>query len=463
MCIAMCQPVVMWPLTEKSFKGDLLSMRKYFRKTFSCILVFALLASLFTGCAPKAAAVTPTAGSDQPVEISILSAKPEISAQLEAAIKDFEAANAGITVSLIALNQQNPFEKLTSMYASGNAPTISHVEGINILKLKDKLLDLSAESWVPNAMEGTLGMGTVDGMTLGMPVTVEGFGIIYNKALCDKAVGGTFDPASIKTRSDLAALMEKLEKSGVKPIHVSPMDWSLGAHLTNVMFASQDKDSGARHAFLDSMKAGSVKLADNAVFNGWLETVDLMLRYNNIKDAPLDAQYESGPVALAGGEVGLWFMGNWSYPQLKEIDPTGEYGFIPVPISDNAADYGNMQISVGVPMNWCIDKSQNTPEQQAAAKKFLAWLVDDAKGQDYVVNQFKFIPVFKNIPLEATDPLAKSIQGYLAAGNTLEWMNNFYPADGWAQMGASMQKYVAGKADKAALISELETYWSSTK
>ncbi len=436
-------------------------MNMHFRKPFAIILSFALLTSLFAGCAKNAA--NPEADAAKPVEISILSAKPEISAQLEAAIDDFEAVNSGVTVTLIALNQQNPFEKLTSMYASGNAPTISHVEGVNILKIKDKLLDLTAESWVPNAMEGTLGIATVDGMTLGMPVTVEGFGIIYNKAICDKAVGGTFDPASIKTRSDLAALMEKIQASGVAPIHVSPMDWSLGAHLTNVMFSSQSNDSDARHKFLEDLKSGSVKLSDNTVFNGWMETVDLMMKYNNIKDAPLDAQYENGPVYLAKGEVGLWFMGNWAYPQLKEIDATGDYGFLPVPISDNATDYGNAQISVGVPMNWCIDKSQNTPEQQAAAKKFLSWLVDDAKGQDYVVNQFKFIPVFKNISLEATDPLAKSIQGYLADGRTLEWMNNFYPADGWANMGAIMQKYEAGKTDKAGLINELEAYWSSSK
>lgn len=438
-------------------------MNMHFRKPFALLMTLALATTLFAGCAPKAAPADASADEGKTVEISILSAKPEISSQLEAAIKDFEASNAGVKVTLIALNQQNPFEKLTAMYASGNAPSITHVEGINILKIKDKLLDLSAESWVPNAMEGTLDMATVDGMTLGMPVTVEGFGIIYNQAICDKAVGGTFDPASIKTRSDLAALMDKIEATGVKAIHVSPMDWSLGAHLSNVMFSSQASNSGDRHKFLESMKAGEVKLADNAVFNGWLETFDLMLAHNNIKDAPLDAQYENGPVYLASGEVGLWFMGNWAYPQLKEIDAEGQYGYLPVPISDNAADYGNAQISVGVPMNWCVDKSQNTPEQQAAAKEFLSWLVNDAKGQDYLVNEFKFIPVFNNIELEATDPLASSIQGYLAAGNTLEWMNNFYPADGWANMGASLQKYAAGKADKAALIAELEAYWKASK
>jgi len=443
-----------------------MSMFGVLRKPISLIAICALSVGILSGCAGSTAPAGDSASdsSKKSVEISILSAKPEISTQLEAATKDFEAANPGIKVTLIALNQQNPFEKMTSMYASGNAPTLSHVEGVNILKIKDKLLDLSAEPWVANAAPGTLDIGKVDGKVLGMPVTVEGFGIIYNKAICDKAVGGKFDPASIKTRSDLAALMDKIEKSGVKSaIHVSPMDWSLGAHMSNVMFASQSADSAARHQFLEDLKSGKAKLSDNVAFKGWLDTLDLMLKHNNIKENPLDAKYENGPVFLAKGEVGLWFMGNWSYPQIKEIDGSGDYGFIPVPISDNAADYGNSQISVGVPMNWCIDKSQNTPEQQDAAKKFLNWLVSDAKGQDYVVNQFKFIPVFKNITLEASNPLAKSIQSYMAAGKTLEWMNNYYPADGWAKMGASLQKYVAGKSDRTALAKELEAYWSSNK
>lgn len=430
------------------------------KKTIALVAMATLVVGMFAGCGSK---TEPAADAGAKVEISILSAKPEIASTLEAAISDFEAANPGTEVTLIALNQQNPFEKLTAMYASGNAPTITHVEGVNILKIKDKLLDLSGESWVENAMKGTLDIGTVDGKVLGMPVTVEGFGIIYNKAVCDKAVGGNFDPATIKTRSDLAALMENIEKTGIKAIHVSPMDWSLGAHLSNVMFSSQAADSAARHQFLDDMSAGNAKLSDNAVFNGWMETVDLMLKHNNIKDAPLDAQYENGPVYLAKGEVGLWFMGNWAYPQIKELDPSGEYGFLPVPISDSAQDYGNAQISVGVPMNWCIDQSQNTPEQQEAAKKFLAWLVSDEKGQDYVVNQFQFIPVFKNITLEATDPLAKSIQSYLSAGNTLEWMNNYYPADGWAKMGAIMQKYVAGASGKDEVKNDLEQYWGASK
>ncbi len=41
--------------------------------------------------------------------------------------------------------------------------------------------------------------------------TAAGIGILYNKAVCDAAVGGDFDPSTIKTRSDLKDLFDKIE------------------------------------------------------------------------------------------------------------------------------------------------------------------------------------------------------------------------------------------------------------
>ena len=104
--------------------------------------------------------------------------------------------------------------------------------------------------------------------------------------------------------------------------------------------------------------------------------------------------YDDGTLALGEGEVGFWFMGNWALPQLLEINPDVDYGILPVPISDNPDDYGNNQISIGVPSNIVIDCAQNSPEQQAGAIDFLNWFVTDPVGQDYWVNQFNFLPVF---------------------------------------------------------------------
>jgi raffinose/stachyose/melibiose transport system substrate-binding protein len=37
------------------------------------------------------------------------------------------------------------------------------------------------------------------------------------------------------------------------------------------------------------------------------------------------------------------------------------------------------------------------------------------------------------------------------------------PADHWAKIGASMQKYLAGAADRTVLIKEIQEYWKLVK
>ncbi|GJM71188.1 hypothetical protein HMSSN036_34040 [Paenibacillus macerans] len=294
-------------------------------------------------------------------------------------------------------------------------------------------------------------------------MSVEAFGFIYNKAVLDKVAGGSFDPSSVRTINDLKALFEKIEAAGVTPITVTPLDWSLGAHFSNILFTDQSPDRETRHKFLADMKSGNVDLANNAVFNGWMDTLDLMKQYNKAKDAPLSAQYDEAPLQLADGEAAMWFMGNWAYPQLKEADPDGEYGFLPVPVSNNADDYGNSQISASVSLYWSIDKEQSTPEEQAAAKDFLNWMVSSEQGQDYYVNQFSAIPAFNNFKIMPEDSLSQSLLFYMDKQQTLEWMNLYFPPDGYPTMGATLQKYLTGNIDRAGVAKEYEEYWKKAK
>ncbi|MNY12922.1 Bacterial extracellular solute-binding protein [compost metagenome] len=241
------------------------------------------------------------------------------------------------------------------------------------------------------------------------------------------------------------------------------MDWSLGAHYTNILFSDQSSDRDQRHKFIENLKNGTVKLSENKVFSGWVNTFNLMKAYNINKSAPLSPVYDDGPPALATGQVGLWFMGNWAYPQIKELDPEGQYGFLPVPISNNAEDYGNSQISVGVPSYWVVDADQSTTDQQKAAKEFLNWMVSSKEGQDYYVNKLNFLPVFDNFSTEPADSLSRSVLSYMKSGNTLEWMNTYYPADAYPAMGASIQKYMVDKINKSGLAKEFEEYWIKKK
>ncbi len=428
-------------------------------KKLAVVLSTLIVGSMIGGCSAKTNQGTTNA---KKVNVTILMGKPEISDQFEKMLTEYNNQSTTAKIEMIPLAGQNAYQKITTSYASGNGPTIQMV-GQEFGTFKDKYADLSSEPWVKNAMEGTLDYVKTDNKVKGMPVTVEAFGFIYNKKVLDEAAGGSFDPSTIKTRQALEDLFKKIEAKGKKALTVSPMDWSLGAHFTNILFTDQSANRADRQKFISDLQAGTASLKDNTVYNGWTETFDLMKKYNSDAAAPLAPTYDDGPQKLATGKVGLWFMGNWAYPQIKAIDAAGEYGFLPVPISNNASDYGNSQISVGVPSFWAIDTTQNSKEQQDEAKKFLNWLVSDSKGQDYYVNKFNFIPIFTNITLKPADSMSKDVLKYVSNKQSLEWMNNYYPADAFPSMGASLQKYLDNKIDKIQLASELETYWKNTK
>lgn len=436
------------------------------KKLLSVIGISALLASSLAACSgskntsSSANSNTEPAKAGNPTEISVLIGKSEIISQFEEMVEHYNTSQDQVKVSIISLGNQNAFDKMTTLYASNNAPTIIMM-GSEYESMHDKLLDLSDQPWVSHVMKGSLDYVTDGSQIKGMPVSVEAFGLMYNKKVLDQASGGDFDPASVKTQDQLKSLMDKITSSGAAEgaIHVSPMDWSLGAHYTNIFFTDQSSDRDQRHKFLKDLKNGTVNLSENKVFSGWMDTFDLMKAYNINKSSPLSPVYDDGPTALATGQVGLWFMGNWAYPQIQELDPEGQYGFLPVPISNNAEDYGNSQISVGVPSYWVVDAEQSTTDQQKAAKEFLNWMISSEDGQDYYVNKLNFLSVFDNFTAEPADSLSQSVLSYMKSGNTLEWMNTYYPADAFPAMGTSMQKYLADKINKSDLVKEFEAYW----
>ncbi|AZK45283.1 ABC transporter substrate-binding protein [Paenibacillus lentus] len=402
--------------------------------------------------------------SGEAIKISLLNSKGEIQTQLEEAAKTFQEDNPNITLEIMAAPAgTSPFERASTLYASGNPPTMMMLDTGDVEKFKDRILDLSGEKWNADAVENATKLTTFDGKNYGFPLAIEGYGFIYNKAVLDEAVGGSFDPSTIKTRDDLENLFKQIEATGKKALIISPMDWSLGAHFLPLAYAGQDRDMAEVDKFIDSLKAGTEDLSGNAVLNGLLDTFDMMKNYNIDKKSPLAGVYERGPEVLGKGEVGIWFQGNWAWPQIHDFDTAnGEYGFLPVPISNNPDDFGNQEISSAVSKRIILDKEKSTPEQQEAAKKFLNWLVYEEKGQDFLVNQASIIPAFKNITLPAADPLGQSIQYYIAEGKSQESMSTL-PADHWAKLGASMQKYLGDAGDRATLIKEIEEYWTSVK
>jgi raffinose/stachyose/melibiose transport system substrate-binding protein len=389
--------------------------------------------------------------------------KVEIQDQFTAAIDEYNATNTDcVSVEIIESPQDQPFlQTVTPMYEAGKAPTIMTALQ-ELPDMADKVIDWTGEPLAELAQPGTLDVANIGGKQVGIPVTAEAFGLLYNNAVLTDA---GIDPKTLNTQDSLAAAFAAVKGNGADPVHFSGLWWSLGAHFTNVFHTNVGGTPETNQALLDSLTAGTANLAADATFNGWLDTFDAM-KQNSISSASIaDTDYDLGVENLATGKTGFWFMGNWAEPNLLLTDPEGEYGVLPVPISNDAAAKANNSISVGVPFYVMIDQEQATEEQQQAAIKVLTWFLTTEAGQKFWAGPVEdggmsFIPVYKDFTVEPSTFMAKEIASYIAAGNTLQWVNSLYPSGLQEEYGASMQKYYDGKIDRAGLAAELEKAWT---
>ncbi|AXE54725.1 ABC transporter substrate-binding protein [Aurantimicrobium sp. MWH-Uga1] len=427
------------------------------------IAVTAVAASLMlSGCATSDSSNPNFADCKEVTDITWLGTiKVEIQDQFTNAIDTYNATNTDCTTVTIVESPDQPFlQTVTTMYEAGEAPTIMTALQ-ELPDMADKVMDWTGQPLAELAAPGTLDVANIDGKQVGIPVTAEAFGLLYNKAVLDAA---GVDPAAIKTRSDLANAFAAVEATGVSPMHFSGLWWSLGAHLTNVYHANAAETAEGQLAVLDELTAGGKSLMDDPAFINWLDTFDL-LKANTIDTATIaDSDYDVAVENLATGQTAFWFMGNWAEPNLLTTTPDGEFGIMPLPINDNAGSAANENISVGVPFYIMIDTEQSTEAQQKSAIAVLTWFLTTPEGQAFWAGPVEkdgmnFIPVYEGFEVEPATYMAQEIAKYIAAGKTLQWVNSAYPAGLQDAYGAAAQKYYDGQIDRAAFAAELEAAW----
>lgn len=229
-------------------------------------------------------------------------------------IEAFNAQSETTEVEMLTLTKgSSGYQMLTVMYNAGNPPTVYFLESGDILKLTDKLADLSGLECMNYAAVGTTEDVTVDGVVYGVPANLQAYGLIYSKQVLSDVMGEDFDPASIKTREDLEAVFKQIEAQGIAPVAISPFDWNLGNHWFCQIYTGQDTEAAGRNAFIEELKAGTADLANNAVFQDYMDTFDLLMQYNYYKDNPLETAAdgnEKQAQLLATGQAAFWFHGN---------------------------------------------------------------------------------------------------------------------------------------------------------
>ncbi|WP_372638264.1 ABC transporter substrate-binding protein [Cohnella sp.] len=434
-------------------------------KKRSMMLMSAALAltAVLSGCggaksdnaANSPGATTPAGESPKKnVTIKMFQFKVEIAEQLQNLVNEYEK-ETGVKVQIETVGGGADYgAALKAKFNSGDKPDIFNNGGFSDLDLwLENLEDLSDQPWVKDLVKGTDEPMTHDGKLYGMPIGVEGYGFIYNKDLFAKA-GITELP---KTLSQLEDAAKKLQDNGITPfINGYGEWWVLGNHFVNLPFAYQADPN----AFIAGLNDGSQKIPGNEVFENWTKLFDLTVKYGGKN--PLQTDYNTQVTEFATGKAAMTQQGNWTQVQISKTNPDVNIGFLPMPISEDAA--ANDKLFVGVPNNWVVNKNSAVKEE---AKAFLNWMVTSDTGKRFITQEFKFIPALTTISATEEDlgALASDIMKYNQEGKVLSW-NWFKFPQGEAsskKFGDSMQGYVGGQLTKEKMLEAFQSTWNSLK
>lgn len=396
-------------------------------------------------------------------QITLLNSKAEIQVALQEMADLFEE-KSGVHVEVMPVTDgDSPYTKVVSLYNSGTPPTLSILDTTDVIALaEEKAADLSQEKWVSEA-EGYL--TEVNGKIYSFPLCIEGRGLIYNKAVIEETLGGTFDPYVVTTQDQFVELLDELVAAGMeRPVSMAKEDWSLGAHQLQYIYETYDGTSKGAQEVIEKIRAGELNPQRYERMDQFLNMFDILKKYNVAQRDPLGADYDEMAIDLVDGKTAFWFNGNWAWPNLAEAgaDVKDDYGFLPYFMNNDLSDFANQKIQASPSKQIMLDGQIASEAQQAAGKEFLNWIVYSEIGQQMLVKTCNVIPPFKNNPYEPSDPLSRDIYQRVHENKAFN-ASAIVPNDHWAVLGAAMQKYLADRSDREELMDSIQNYWNDQK
>ncbi len=394
------------------------------KKFISLLLAGTLVMSLvLTGCGSKE---TPSAEEDKPTEtgvtepedtgeaaatekqadkIIIFQSKVEIIDQLEACAAEY-TEETGVDVEVWGTTGDDYLQQLKTKLSNNQGPTIfSLAPGSESVELKNYIAPLDDLSIVPDVAAGMA--DEIDGKTVGIPYTLEGFGVVYNDSL--------IDPSKVTDKEAFITMLKEQKEAGINGFSLSQESYFLIGHILNTPFALQADPE----TYVNELIAGNVTMQDTPEFQEFAEIMEAVREYT---PNPLEVNYDKETGDFATEKSASIHQGNWCYSMFTDYEVGFDMGIMPLPIK------GNDKLAVSVPACWYVS-SQAAEGEVAEAKKFIEWLYTSETGERYLTEEFGFIPVVSTMESKNLDPLSQSVADYAAEGKTIGWaMNAYWPS-----------------------------------
>ena len=442
------------------------------KKVIGSVLTVAMVAGMMTGCG-SAGGSTDTktsadnSASDDQVVIDVFQNKNEISDALQAAIDTYEEENPSVKINLETVGGSDYASSLKAKMLGNDPVEIFTLGGPDdIASYQDYLEPLTDQEWVSHVTAGGVDNVSVDDEVYGLPLAIEGYGLIYNKKIfeaagIDASTLTTYDAidkafADLQDQIDEGKLADEFPVLEAVEEYAAKESWIVGLHTNNVALSQEFKS--ATNAF-------NSKSVEYTYGDQLKDLIDLETKYTTSKDdlSLLNSVDYSTQVGggLAIERVAVAQQGNWISSEVANVseDVLDNLGILPIPLKGVVED----SIAVGVSNYWCVN-SKSSDAEKKAAKDFLNWLYQSDEGKQIVVNDLGFIPAFDNYDdVTISDPLSAEVMRYVDAGKTIPWVFSGQPS-GWdSKVAANIQNYLAGNMTWDEVIAQNIADWESMR
>lgn len=414
-------------------------------------------------------------GGKKQVTVRYLNFKPEVANVYQELAAAYEK-ETGVKV-IVETAANNQYEAtLMSKMATKDAPTLFQINGPRgYANWKDYCADLSNTEIYKHLSDKSLAV-SANGKAYGVPYVVEGYGIIYNKAITDRYFALASKATSyssmeeINSFAKLKALCDDMQANaknlGIKGVFASTSlkageDWRWQTHLANVPVYYEFKNNKV------DLGSDATKKIKFQYGNEFKNIFDLYITDSVTDRKALGTKTVTDSMSeFALEECAMVQNGNWAWGQVagvsgnKVLPENVKY----LPIYSGVAGEESQGLCTGTENFYCIN-SQATAEEQKATADFIYWLYSSPMGKDYVTNKLGFIAPFDTFAANErpTDPLAVEINNWMSKEGIVScaWNFTLFPSQRFKDdFGSDLLQYAQGTKSWADVADNVINNWA---
>ena len=416
-------------------------------------------------------------GAAKKGQVRYLNFKPEVASEYQELAAVYEKETGVKVIVETAANNQYESTLAAKMSIKSQAPTLFQINGPRgYANWKNYCADLSKTELYKHLKDKSLAI-TNKGKVYGIPYVVEGYGIIYNKAITDRYFALPNKATKYKSMDEVknfAALKEvadDMQRNAsalkIKGVFASTSmkageDWRWQTHLANLPIYYEFKNNKI------DLSSDATKKITFQYAKEYQNIFDLYLNDSVIPAKNVGVKtVENSMAEFALEECAMVQNGNWAWGQIAGVsgNKVKAENVKYLPIYTGVAGEENQGLCIGTENFFCIN-SKASKEDQKATADFIYWLYSSKTGKDYVTNKLRFIAPFDTFAdnEKPTDPLAKEILRWMDMPGitSVAWNFTLFPSRTFKDnFGASLLRYAQGAKSWDEVKAQVVSDWAT--